>query len=860
MFIKRIRLETFFGLIISVIYLLAGSQLNMCCYAKYKIEQEIFKGVYGSKIPDASDTCGVAIGDYDNDGVFQVTERLFTNGSRKLFYLKHKPIHQFCGVEVDGTSLPPGYQTTASISTLNEAVNYCFHPKNAWISFREAYLSTTTVTVTYRYSRDMDIIGPNAKCAPEGCPSPPCYTYKNDSDFNFIQDPLGMSADIDATFCDLDQDGDLDTVFTGGYYGINDGTGSYSGYARINFYMGTTAAEDVLLGDYDNDGDQDVGFVIPNHERSAMFENHGYSASKLMITRSWENTHTDLSNTKCGDFGDFDNDGDLDLMFPLSMLSFWENKVSTGPFLYVTNPARRLVGQVVKLDANTLRMASSANYRDPNLSPMSLRPQGVAIDDNYIYVTLTEENGTATFLVKREKQDFHLVCSTGIPPLSGWRNQIHGIAVDDDYIYTCNYTSDTTSGMTSTYHLVEKRDKSDLSLVNTIGTRGSGQDQFKEPIGIAVYDQSLYITDSKNNRIVIRDKNDLSYQGVIDGGVAGNPTFNRPYGIDVDTTHIYVSDMKNARIVKIDKTDHTNYITVNSYGPTNITAPKGICVDDNYVYVADEYVYAPWSEVGRIIKYNKSDLSYHSRVDYAGSPVLYGPYPFGPQLIAIDTNPTSIEHMFCVPTTAPTFTPVCPTDISDVEFADFDNDGKLDIVFATNPGNECVYRNECDFSCTPAVFKFTKIWESASSTEKTRVATGDVDNDGDLDLAFSGTYDGASGAPTIMVFTNNGSGNFTYEWGSHKDSDQDYRDFEGHDIELGDMDGDGWLDIICSARPDAMFSDPFLGIVVFGNTSPVRVTKITATTGEGIYRTKVIMHFKVKEDGTLGELISTEFK
>jgi hypothetical protein len=124
-------------------------------------------------------------------------------------------------------------------------------------------------------------------------------------------------------------------------------------------------------------------------------------------------------------------------------------------------------------------------------------------------------------------------------------------------------------------------------------------------------------------------------------------------------------------------------------------------------------------------------------------------------------------------------------DTSDVAWGDMDGDGDLDLAFA-NGGvfagevNQ-VYRNEVAGS-------FTLAWESTGDAKDTAsVAWGDMDGDGDLDLAFGNRY--AFEGEVNQVYRNEGGERFTLAW----ESTGDWKWTES--AVWGDMDGDGDLDL-----------------------------------------------------------------
>jgi hypothetical protein len=93
-----------------------------------------------------------------------------------------------------------------------------------------------------------------------------------------------------------------------------------------------------------------------------------------------------------------------------------------------------------------------------------------------------------------------------------------------------------------------------------------------------------------------------------------------------------------------------------------------------------------------------------------------------------------------------------------VSFADYDNDGDLDVLisgFITNynTGYTMLYRNDGGGVFTPVATPFVALGYTAA-------AWGDYDCDGDLDLLIDGELTGGASS-TSRVYRNNGGGNFT---------------------------------------------------------------------------------------------------
>lgn len=137
------------------------------------------------------------------------------------------------------------------------------------------------------------------------------YLYVNNGDGTFTEQAQFGTGQTDAVaWGDYDNDGDLDLAAGNGGFGfvgqnylyINNGDGTFAEQAQ--FGIGDTAA--VAWGDYDNDGDLDLAVGNWNDGQNLLYINNG------------DGTFTEQAQFGAGDtntlsWGDADNDGDLDL-------------------------------------------------------------------------------------------------------------------------------------------------------------------------------------------------------------------------------------------------------------------------------------------------------------------------------------------------------------------------------------------------------------------------------------------------------------------------------------------------------------------------------------------------------------------
>ena len=133
------------------------------------------------------------------------------------------------------------------------------------------------------------------------------------------------------------------------------------------------------------------------------------------------------------------------------------------------------------------------------------------------------------------------------------------------------------------------------------------------------------------------------------------------------------------------------------------------------------------------------------------------------------------------------------TDTGDMEFADLDGDGDMDLI-ATGSGN--MSDGSTHGALTTLYFNdgagnFTAVNDHGiENIRVSKIALANIDTDEDLDLLISGFTSG--GFALTKLYTNDGSGNFTEVTGSPFES------LENGYFNFGDIDGDNDQDIVFS--------------------------------------------------------------
>ncbi len=130
----------------------------------------------------------------------------------------------------------------------------------------------------------------------------------------------GNQFDISSSWGDYDNDGDEDVyiAFTGNRVDrlyANNGNGTFSPVTNTPITSDATSSTFGVWGDYDNDGDLDlfVARFASDPVAPALYRNEGSGQFEKMTMTDVGGILTGMPTPQGGNWGDYDNDGDLDL-------------------------------------------------------------------------------------------------------------------------------------------------------------------------------------------------------------------------------------------------------------------------------------------------------------------------------------------------------------------------------------------------------------------------------------------------------------------------------------------------------------------------------------------------------------------
>jgi uncharacterized repeat protein (TIGR01451 family) len=595
------------------------------------------------------------------------------------------------------------------------------------------------------------------------------------SGWNFVDSGVALTGvgGSSVAWGDYDNDGDFDILLTGANSSNtpvtklyrNDGPAASSGWSFVDSGVALTGVSSgsVAWGDADNDGDLDILLTGYSSDGVArVYRNDGPAPDA-----GWN--FVDIGVALTGVFyssvawGDYDNDGDLDILLTGADSSF--------------NPVARFY----RNDGGVFVDSGVADGALPGVGSGSVAWGDYDNDgDLDILLTGTDSSNNPVAKVYRNEECADLAVAKAVAPASA----APGAAIT----YTLRFTN---TGPGSARGVVI-RDSIPVSVTVsrvTSSTVGSGvritQTSAGPNFAWAVSDLAvgaggvITLTGTLSNSVAL-------------GGTQITNTATITASNDITATN----NSSSARVALFNLTSHSPVTHAVGVAVTaNITAgfdanvnPATVTTRTFTVRSSFRGLYTDTATVsGSGLTRNPSrDLFAGEQVQVVGTASVRstGGAPLRPTQWGFTAGPVKPRCLGGFVDSGPADDALTGVETSSVAWGDYDNDGDLDILLTGNAGNNNlvakVYRNDGGgfVDSGPADDALTGVNYSS-------VAWGDYDNDGDLDILLTGSTGVGSVAKvyrnTNGAFVDIGAGLTSVNYGS---------------VAWGDYDNDGDLDIL----------------------------------------------------------------
>jgi PKD repeat protein len=747
--------------------------------------QSFTKITTGAIVTDSTSTQGAAWGDYDNDGdldLFVASDGnnfLYANNGDGTFELITQSIVVSDGGDSYGATWGD-YDNDGDLDLFvaNDGNNFLYanNGNNTFTKITDGAIvndggvSSGCAWGDYDNDGDLDLYVTNL-----GFESGENdFLYRNNGDRSFVKitDAVENTGAF-STGCnwvDIDNDGDLDlfvtTEFGGNLLYANNGDATFTRITQGDIVNDRGESYGASWGDYDNDGDLDV--IVANDGFNFLYANNGDGTfTKVSGTAI---TTEDFSSFGSS-WGDFDNDGDLDLFVANNGTSSLFMNNGDGTFSKVTGGA---IANDVAF-SNGCAWGDIDNDGDLDLFVANSKSDFLYLNDgnsnNWLNVQL---EGTFSNLSAVGAKVSVKATINGTP---GW--QLREISGQTGYLSQNSLPAEFGLGDAAVIDSVKIAWPSSVVQVLT----GVAVNQFLSvseaaPAGFLKADFSANPVQGTPPLTAQFTDKSISY--------AGTPTISWTWDFQNDgiidsqeqnpawvyaASGVFSVKLIVSNGVEIDSVVKENYIAVLRFGKIadgeivndgvpSIGSSWGDYDDDGDpdLFVANfntnNFLFTNNGD-GTFTKINTGGIVSDGGTSSAGT---WGDYDNDSDLDLFVTNGAGEDNFLYSNNGDGTFTRitngVVVTDAGDsrgASWADFDNDGDLDLFVANNSGeNNFLYRNEGEGL-------FTRITDGPVVSDggfSNGCAWSDYDNDGDLDLFVANSGDN-------FLYTNNGDGTFT---------------------------------------------------------------------------------------------------
>jgi predicted nucleotidyltransferase len=587
-----------------------------------------------------------------------------------------------------------------------------------------------------------------------------------------------------AAFGDLDLDSDLDLLMTGfsntGYTAkLYSNTGGNLTENTMTNIPGVTNSS-IAFGDYDNDGDLDL-FISGSSAGGSIakiFRNYGGSLS--------EETSVNLPGVSKSSaaFGDYDNDGDLDLfisgesdsgyiakVFRNSGGSFSEDTAANLPGVYYSSVAFGDFDNDNDLDILITGASDNGfiarifrnNNNIPNTSPAAPTILTSMVNGNHVILSWSSAIDTET----PSGLNYNLCIGTS----SGRCDIVSPMSLSDGYRLIP--ASGTIQTLTTTINNLS--DGTYYWQIQAIDTAFAGS-EFSNEATFTIGNIPPVFSSIENQQTVIDFPISIPFQltdtegGPIQLSVSGHTETIHLTGTNITTDGtsytINASPSSPEHITMVilssQAGDTTLTITFNDHGSITqasfILTVRPLFTENETLSLPGVYrssaAFGDYDNDGDldIVLTGKSDSGRIARI-YNNSGGIFTE--------AADINLTGVDY-------------------SSVAFGDYDNDGDLDMLISGDPLISKLYQNTGD--------DFVDSGVNLLGVRRSSAAFGDYDNDGDLDILLSGY----NGTDAITLLYRNTDGSFLV------DPSITLPGVYNSSVAFGDYDNDDDLDILLS--------------------------------------------------------------
>ena len=200
---------------------------------------------------------------------------------------------------------------------------------------------------------------------------------------------------------------------------------------------------------------------------------------------------------------------------------------------------------------------------EDGLQRVDISPTGVAVgNDGVMFVT----DFSSRRLLKLSCDGTLLKAAGGRGEGPGQLDDPHGIALISNKLFICD----------SDNHRVQVFD-TDLNFLDSFGTRGSGEGEFRWPLDISTdRDGCLYVADCANDRVQVFSQSGSFLRSFGKRG-SGPGELSKPHGIHVHNEHVYITEWD---------CPHVSGEFASSFAVGQSECGYGITTDrDGYLYV-----------------------------------------------------------------------------------------------------------------------------------------------------------------------------------------------------------------------------------------------------------------------------------